>query len=81
MHVIAHDPFISADLAGRFGVELVSIDELCAASDYLTLHLPATADTHHLFNDERFARCKPGVRLNQHGPRRARGRTRAPPCD
>jgi D-3-phosphoglycerate dehydrogenase len=63
MHVIAHDPFISADLAGRFGVELVSIDELCAASDYLTLHLPATADTHHLFNDERFARCKPGVRL------------------
>ena len=63
MHVIAHDPFISADLAGRFGVELVSIDELCAASDYLTLHLPATADTHHLFNDERFARCKHGLRL------------------
>jgi len=63
MHVIAHDPFISADLAGRFGVELVSIDELCAASDYLTLHLPATADTHHLFNDERFSKCKPGLRL------------------
>ena len=60
MHVIAHDPFISADLAGRFGVELVSIDELCAAADYLTLHLPATNETHHLFNDERFARCKPG---------------------
>ena len=63
MHVIAHDPFISADLAGRFGVELVSIDELCAASDYLTLHLPATADTHHLFDDKRFARCKHGIRL------------------
>lgn len=63
MHVIAHDPFISADLAGRFGVELVSIDDLCATSDYLTLHLPATADTHHLFNDERFARCKYGMRL------------------
>jgi D-3-phosphoglycerate dehydrogenase len=63
MHVIAHDPFISADLAGRFGVELVSIDELCAAADYVTLHLPATNETHHLFNDERFARCKPGLRL------------------
>ncbi len=63
MHVIAHDPFISADLAGRFGVELVSIDELCAAADYLTLHLPATSETHHLFNDERFAHCKHGVRL------------------
>ena len=63
MHVIADDPVISAELAGRFGVELVSIDELCAASDYLTLHLPATADTHHLFDDKRFARCKHGIRL------------------
>jgi D-3-phosphoglycerate dehydrogenase len=63
MHVIAHDPFISADLAARFGVELVSIDELCAASDYLTLHLPATAETRHLFDDKRFARCKHGIRL------------------
>jgi D-3-phosphoglycerate dehydrogenase len=63
MHVLAHDPFISADLAGRFGVELVSIDDLCASADYLTLHLPATSETQHLFNDERFARCKPGLRL------------------
>lgn len=63
MHVIAHDPFISADLAGRSGVALVSIDDLCGASDYLTLHLPATIETHHLFDDERFAHCKPGLRL------------------
>jgi D-3-phosphoglycerate dehydrogenase len=63
MRVIAHDPYISADLAGRFGVTLVSIDELCAASDYLTLHLPATSETHHLFDDRRFAHCKRGLRL------------------
>ncbi len=63
MHVLAHDPFISADLAARSGVELVSLDDLCAAADYVTLHLPATDDTHHMFNDERFARCKPGLRL------------------
>jgi D-3-phosphoglycerate dehydrogenase len=63
MHVLAHDPFIAADLAGRFGVELVSIDNVCAAADYLTLHLPSTSETHHLFNDERFAHCKPGLRL------------------
>src|SRR6266852_2817618 len=55
MQVLAHDPFISADLAARFDVELVSFDDLCAAADYLTLHLPSTNDTHHLFNDERFA--------------------------
>ena len=63
MRIVAHDPFISRDLAGAIGVELLSLDEVCAAADYLTLHLPSTPDTHHLFNDERFARCKPGIRL------------------
>lgn len=63
MRVIAHDPFISAELAARIGVDLVSLDDLCATADYITLHLPATTETRHLFNDERFARCKPGLRL------------------
>ena len=63
MRVVAHDPFISTDVAAGMGVELVSLDDLCAVSDYVTLHLPSTADTKHLFDDARFARCKPGVRL------------------
>src|SRR5438046_2489294 len=45
MHVITHDPFISADLASHAGVQLVSLDELCASADYITLHLPATGET------------------------------------
>ena len=63
MQVITHDPFISADLAARSGVQLVTLDELCASADYITLHLPATSETRHLFNDKRFASCKPGLRL------------------
>ena len=63
MRILAHDPFISADLAVSAGVELVSIDDLCARSDYVTLHLPATAATRHFFDDARFERCKPGIRL------------------
>ena len=63
MHVITHDPFISADLAAHAGVELVSLDTLCASADYITLHLPATKETRHLFNDSRFAACKPGLRI------------------
>ncbi len=63
MHVVAHDPFISAEMAARSGVQLVSLDELCASADYITLHLPATKDTRHLFDDARFAKCKPGIRL------------------
>jgi D-3-phosphoglycerate dehydrogenase len=63
MRIVAHDPFISREIADGFGVELLSLDELCAVSDYLTLHLPSTAETHHLFNDNRFARVKPGIRI------------------
>ena len=63
MRIIAHDPFISEEVAESIGVELLSLDDLCAQSDFLTLHLPATAATRHLFNDERLARVKPGVRL------------------
>jgi D-3-phosphoglycerate dehydrogenase / 2-oxoglutarate reductase len=63
MRVIAHDPYISKEIAGANGVELMSLDALCAASDYITLHLPSTPETKHAFNDERFAGCKPGVRL------------------
>src|SRR5712692_2637107 len=63
MRIVAHDPFISREVATSLGVELLSLDELCAASDYLSLHLPSTAETRHLFNDDRFASCKAGMRL------------------
>jgi D-3-phosphoglycerate dehydrogenase len=63
MHVVTHDPFISADLAARSGVQLVSLDELCRSADYISLHLPATKETRHMFDDRLFAKCKPGLRL------------------
>jgi D-3-phosphoglycerate dehydrogenase len=63
MRLVAHDPFISKEIAAGLGVELMTLDEICATADYLSLHLPSTAETKHLFNDERFARCKPGIRL------------------
>ena len=63
MKVIAHDPFISAEMAATLGVELVSLDDLCARADYISLHVPALPSTKHLFNAERFAKCKKGVRI------------------
>jgi D-3-phosphoglycerate dehydrogenase len=63
MRVVAHDPYISKELAARLGAALLSLDEVCATADYLTLHLPSTAETRHIFNDDRFARCKRGVRI------------------
>ncbi|MGH9141229.1 MAG: phosphoglycerate dehydrogenase [Vicinamibacterales bacterium] len=63
MRIVAHDPYISKDVAAGLGVELMSLDDVCAIADYLTLHLPSTPETRHLFNDARLSRCKPGIRL------------------
>ena len=63
MSIVAHDPFLSEQVAEGLGVTLLALDDLCAAADYLTLHIPVTAETRHLLNKERLARCKPGVRI------------------
>ena len=63
MSVIAHDPFISAQVADGLGIELVSLDDLCARADYLSLHMPATPQTRHTFNAERLSKCKKGLKL------------------
>jgi D-3-phosphoglycerate dehydrogenase len=63
MELVAHDPFISEEIAEGLGIELVDLDTLCQRADYVTLHLPATPETRHLFNRERLARCRPGIRL------------------
>ena len=63
MTVIAHDPFIASNIAADLGIALVSLDELCARADYLSLHMPATPQTKHTFNAERLATCKKGLKL------------------
>jgi D-3-phosphoglycerate dehydrogenase len=63
MTIIAHDPFISTQLAEDLDVELLSLDDLCARADFISLHIPSTADTTQLLNRERLSRCKSGVRI------------------
>ena len=63
MEIVAHDPFISEEIAGSLGIQLLDLDAMCAASDYISLHIPATAETRHLFGKARLARCKPNVRI------------------
>jgi D-3-phosphoglycerate dehydrogenase len=63
MTILAHDPFIAGSVAEELDVELASLDALCARADFITLHLPVTDQTRRLFDAERLARCKPGVRL------------------
>jgi D-lactate dehydrogenase len=63
MRVVAHDPFPQADWATAHGVEYLPLDELLAASDIVSLHLPLTPETHHLVNAATLARMKPGAML------------------
>ncbi len=41
------------------GVEFVALDELLAAADYVTIHVPLSPDTHHLIDARAFATMKP----------------------
>jgi D-3-phosphoglycerate dehydrogenase / 2-oxoglutarate reductase len=63
MRVIAHDPFISEQAAADLGVELVSLEDLFARADYLSLHMPSNANTRNLVNAERLAKAKKGIRI------------------
>jgi D-3-phosphoglycerate dehydrogenase len=63
MRIVAHDPYISREIADGVGAELLPLEDVFAVADYLTLHLPSTAETKHLFNDARFATVKPGIRI------------------
>lgn len=62
MRVMAHDPFLPPDAPdwGRLGAEPADLDSLLAAADAVSLHVPLTADTRHLFDAGRLARMKPG---------------------
>ena len=63
MRVIAYDPYVTAERVQQVGVEPVDWETLLGESDFITIHLPKTAETTGLFNKDTLARCKPGVRL------------------
>jgi D-3-phosphoglycerate dehydrogenase len=63
MEVVAYDPMVSRERAEMINVELLELDDLCRCSDVISVHVPLVAATRHLFNAQRLAICKAGVRL------------------
>lgn len=61
--VLAHDPMPMAGWAAQHGIGYVGFDDLLAASDIVSLHLPLTPGTHHLLTGPTFARMKRGAVL------------------
>jgi D-3-phosphoglycerate dehydrogenase len=64
MRVIAYDPYVGAERYRELGVEKAeSSDEIYAAADFLTLHLPKTPETEGWLDAEALAKCRDGVRI------------------
>ncbi len=61
MRVIAYDPYLSSERAVDLGVEKVSLDELMARSDFISLHAPLTEATRGIVDAASLARMKKGV--------------------
>jgi D-3-phosphoglycerate dehydrogenase len=63
MTILAYDPLIPADEIVKRGGAPVSLDELLAKSDFITMHTPLTADTKGMLNADAIAKMKDGVRI------------------
>lgn len=61
MKILAYDPLVSAEEIKKRGGEPMSLDELLAAADVITMHMPLTADSRNLLNAEALAKTKAGV--------------------
>ncbi len=63
VEILAYDPYVSVQRAGQLGARLVTLDELLAESDFITIHLPKTPETLGLIGKEALAKVKPTVRV------------------
>ncbi len=66
MKVIGYDPFISVDAAwslSRAVVKAETLDTILTKADYITIHVPQTAETKGLINADKIKAMKKGVRI------------------
>ncbi len=58
MQIIAYDPYMPKEIADKLGIELVSLDDLCKRSDYMTIHVPLIKETANILSTEQFKMMK-----------------------
>ena len=61
MRVVAFDPFLSDERAERMGITKVTLDELLAQADFMTIHVPKTKDTAGLIDATAINKMKKGI--------------------
>ena len=63
MKILAYDPLLSPEEIKKRGGEPVTLDQLYAGSDFITLHVPLSNETRGMLNAETFSKMKKGVRV------------------
>ena len=63
MQVSAYDPYVESAQFAAADVSQVDWEALLQESDFVSIHLPLTKDTQHLFNEQAFSLMKPGAYL------------------
>ncbi|MBM4764034.1 C-terminal binding protein [Bacillus sp. B15-48] len=58
LNVIAYDPFVPIEVANKANVQLVSLEELCKQSDYISIHVPLNQHTEGMISTEQFNQMK-----------------------
>lgn len=63
MRVVAYDPYLAPSRAKAMQIEIATLDELFTQSDFITVHMPLTEDTHYMVDEAAFDKMKKGVRI------------------
>lgn len=63
MKILAYDPFLSTDAALQINISLVNFDDLLNQSDIITFHVPLSAETNELINENNLNKLKHGVKI------------------
>lgn len=63
MHIMAYDPFMSAEVVKRLGITQATVDEICKSADFITVHSPLNNATRNMIGAPQFALMKKSVRV------------------
>jgi D-3-phosphoglycerate dehydrogenase len=63
MKFVAYDPYVKQAPAGGPEIKMVELDELLKVSDFITIHIPKTAETTGLLGKAAFSQVKPTVHI------------------
>lgn len=63
LDLLLHDPYVQPAEAARLGARAVTLDELCATADVVTIHAPELPETRHLLDRRRLALMRDGSTL------------------